>query len=139
MATQRRPAGAMNLFTAGSIAAFGPARLTIEAIRCRICCASFLGTLTPCLVGASRAYLSASYDDMPDLMSNNEEPLHSAAFRCTDDPVRPCMTALVAIDAGQHEGVPDADDVKQCAAETCFAPGHAVNRRAKQSRRESFG
>ena len=56
--------------------------------------------------------------------------------------------AHVVIDAGQHQGVPDADNVKQCAAETCFAPGHppsprlrrtgAGNRKAKQSRFESL-
>jgi hypothetical protein len=45
--------------------------------------------------------------------------------------------AHVGVDAGQHEGVPDADNVKQCAAETRFAPGHALNRRTKRSRRES--
>ncbi len=45
----------------------------------------------------------------------------------------------VGVNAGQGEGVPDADDVKQCVAETCFAPpGHAVNRKGKRSRRESL-
>jgi hypothetical protein len=29
--------------------------------------------------------------------------------------------------AGQHEGVPHADNASEFAAETCFAPGHAVS------------
>jgi hypothetical protein len=40
--------------------------------------------------------------------------------------------------AGQHEGVPDADNEKQCATVTCFAAGHAANRKARRSRRESL-
>jgi hypothetical protein len=42
-------------------------------------------------------------------------------------------SAHFGVYAGQHEGVPHADNATECAAETCFTPGHATNRNSKQS------
>jgi hypothetical protein len=55
----------------------------------------------------------------------------------TPDPRLPEL-AHFGVNAGQHERMPDADNAKQCAAVTSFVPGHALNRKAKQSRRESL-